>query len=157
MRRGPYREAVRGVEPVYLAYGFGKGGGMPDLSDCLVERDHDRPWLLTLWEPLLTKAPSPPKCAPWCCYIGTVIFYHSPYIVGPARGGRDMNGVFHRDWNKGFVEWDQIETRLRGDDVVRFDAQEWKIGAGKVVWARKRWWMVRQVRRMEQPVLRGVA
>lgn len=156
IRRGPYRDAVTGIHPVYLAGSSGKGV-VVDLSDCLVELDHERPWLLTLWEPLLTKAPSPPKATPWCCYSATVIFYHFPFIIGRAKGGRDMKGVFHRDWNRGFVEWDQVRTRLRGSDVVRFNDRDWDVGGGFVVWARKRWWMMRECRRRKPVTLEAVA
>ncbi len=33
----------------------------PDLSDCLARRLPGRQWLLQIWEPLLTHAPSPAR------------------------------------------------------------------------------------------------
>lgn len=156
MRRGPYADAQTGLAPVWLA--SYRDQPAPDLSDCLVEHDPDRPWLLTIWEPLNTKAPAPPKAAPHCCYARTVIFYHFPHIVGPVVGGwRDKAGVFHRDRTGGFVEWDQIEYRLRWDDRVRFGADTFQVGAGQVVWRRRRWWMVHGARRVQPAKLVAVA
>ncbi len=126
-------------------------GAVPDLSDCLAWRSAERPWLLTIWEPLLTKAPAPPKAAPYCCYINTVIFYHFPYIVRPPRGWRDRNGKFHRQTVGSFVEWDRVRTRLVWDELVRFAGERFEIGGGRVMWAQRRWWMCRGARRRAEP------
>lgn len=119
----------------------------PDLSDCVAERLPGRPWLLQLWEPLHTKAPSPARCQPYFCYISTVIFYHRPYI---NRGGKPWkcNGRWH--WitaPAGFEEYDQVDARLRWDDVVAFDGDRFVIGSGRVAWRYRRWWMQRMARR----------
>ena len=104
-----------------------------DLSDCLVTRP--KPWRLVIWEPLLTDAPGPPKAEPHCCYIQTVIFYHSP--LHSSTGGE-------------CDKFDQIETRLGWDDVVRFEGDDFAIGGGQVKWAHGRWWMLRWARRVEE-------
>lgn len=96
-----------------------------DLSDCRVNRM--RPWRITIWEPLPTKAPPPTKADPLCCYMQTVIFY--------ARFSGE--------------EIDRIETRLTWDDVVTFDGDEWEVGGGKVMWIEGRWWMERWARRID--------
>lgn len=120
-----------------------------DLADCLVSRP--KPFRIVIWEPLRTKAPAPPKAQAFCCYINTVIFYHFPYIVSPwAKPFRLDSGRLC--WSKpgGFVEWDQIRTRLRWDDIVTFDDEPFTIGGGTVLWKRRRWWMLRHARRVEQ-------
>lgn len=122
----------------------------PDLSDCLAERLPGRSWLLQLWEPLDTKAPSPSRCQPYCCYIRTVIFYHRPYI---SRGGKPWRCNGRWQWISapaGFVQFDQVETRLSWDDVVGFDGDWWSIGYGRVVWRYKRWWMMHTARRVKR-------
>ena len=53
----------------------------------------ERPWLLTIWEPLKTKAPNPNLAAPYCCYINTVIFYVRPHTVRP----------WHHLWRSGRI------------------------------------------------------
>jgi len=117
----------------------------PDLSDVLVLRE--QPWRLTLWEPLRTKAPAPPKAAPYCCYINTVIFYHEPYVVSPWGGyWKDRSGTV-RQGKRGFIEWDQIRTRLRWDDPVEFEGEAFLVCGGTVVWRRSAWWIVRSARR----------
>ncbi len=117
-----------------------------DLSDCVVSRP--RPWMLVIWEPLRTKAPSPPKAAAWCCYIQTVIFYHSPYIASPWVKLYPWRGRINRNSSPGhFEEWDTVETRLAGEDVVAFEGERFVCGGGSVVWKRGRWWAVRTARR----------
>lgn len=115
-----------------------------DLSDCLVVRP--RSFRLVIWEPLRTKAPAPPKAQPFCCFIQTVIFYHSPYIVRPWSRIWQANGKFSA-CTGGFEEWDKIETRLAWDDLVTFEDELFRIGSGHVLWARRRWWMLRHARR----------
>jgi hypothetical protein len=117
------------------------------LDDCLVSRP--RLFSLVIWEPLLTKAPAPPKAKPYCCYIRTVIFYHSPYIVWPWPRLYRANGRLCRDSGPTFLQWDQVETRLTGDDLIEFEGELFEVGGGSVVWARKRWWMVRGARRQQ--------
>lgn len=107
----------------------------PDLSDCLARTLPGRPWLLQLWEPIHTKAPSPARCQPYCCYIRTVIFYHRPYIV---------------DRHHGFTWFDKVETRLSWDDVVEFEGTQFTISGGSVNWDGKRWWMKRTCRRVAE-------
>lgn len=119
-----------GLVPLFHRYSFG-GEPLPDLSDVLAHREADRPWLLEIWEPVLTKAPAPPKAQPHCCYLKTVIFYHYPYIDGPPRGGRDRAGQFHADWNKGFVEWDKVETRMTWEDRVAFAGELFEVEIGR--------------------------
>jgi hypothetical protein len=120
-----------------------------DISDCLVSRP--KPWLLVIWEPLQTKAPAPPKAAPYCCYIKTVVFYHSPYIVRPWK--RLYRGAGNRlqACRAGFEQWDQIETRLTWDDLVAFEGETFELGGGTVVWAKRRWWMRHGARRYRPP------
>lgn len=135
-----------GVAPAWGAWTL--HGPAPDLSDCLAGRLPHARHLLQLWEPIATKAPSPARCQPYCCYLRTVIFYHRPYIrTGPhpfQRSGRGWG------WTQGgFAQFDQVETRLRRDDVVAFDGDEWEVGLGYVRWHRGRWWMRLWARRRE--------
>ena len=121
----------------------------PDVGDCLASSPDGSPWLLYIWEPLATKAPSPPKAAPWCCYINTVIFYHSPYI--PAIGKshwRQRDGSI-RSGTLGFEEWGQVQSRLTWDDIVEFRGEHFRCGGGAVHWQRRRWWMVHYCRRQQ--------
>lgn len=129
-----------------LAFGLPFGQKV-DLSDCLVSRP--KPFRLVIWEPLLTKAPAPPKARPHCCYVQTIVFYCSPYVVRPFKKlYRGKNGAL-RACSAGFEEWDQIQTRLGWDDVVEFEGEQFLTGGGRVVWAQKRWWMVHGARRQE--------
>ncbi|MFC0305223.1 hypothetical protein [Rhizorhabdus histidinilytica] len=133
----------------------------PDIADVLAARLPDARHLIAIWEPLATKAPNPSRCLPFCCLRRTVVFYHRPYVVGWPRGGRDMDGVFHPDWNKGFIEYDQIETRLGSDDIVEFDGDRFEVGGGHVCWsksrpgAHKRWWMRFWARRQAEVARSG--
>jgi len=136
---------VTGLQPIVRSL----GQAPPALDDCLVSRP--RPWLLVIWEPLLTKAPAPPKAEPFCCYIKTVIFYHSPYIVRPWKRLYRGAGDRLRACRAGFEEWDKIETRLTWDDLVVFNGETFQIGGGTVVWAKRRWWMRRGARRYRAP------
>lgn len=138
-------ELAPGIDPVYLARGFDQP--VPDLSDVLAARDPDHPHILAIWEPLRTKAPSPARCQPWCCYIAHVIFYHRPYMTVKSMPSRWRDGTLHPGSNV-FAEYDAIDTRLRGDDIVAFDRDHWKLGGGRVVWKHKRWWMRRGARRV---------
>jgi hypothetical protein len=133
------------------------GGGAPfdrrhpGLDDCIASKARD--WLLVMWEPLHTKAPGPSRASPYCCYLRTVIFYHSPHIVSPwVTFYRDNRGALKRgsDGGRSFVQWDEIETRLNWDDAVEFEGEVFRIGGGSVVWAAKRWWMRRQARRIDR-------
>ena len=54
----------------------------------------ERPWLLTVWEPLTTKVPNPNLAYPHCCYINTVIFYVRPHVVRP----------WHHLWRSGVTD-----------------------------------------------------
>lgn len=126
----------------------------PDLSDCLAVSPAGKPWLLTIWEPLLTKAPGPNLARPHCCYINTVIFYHSPHIVLPWKHHwRARDGKVHSS-SRGFFEFDQIETRLAGDDRVIWRGDIFGKGGGRVMWGKvagdprgRRWWMRHGLRR----------
>lgn len=108
-----------------------------DFSDVLVTRVPSHPWFLIVWEPLLTKAPSPANASPYCCYSRTVIFYHRPYMV--VRQWHGSPGCF--------ADYGQIETRLNHDFIVEFEGERFKQGSGRVVWKRRRWWMVWWARR----------
>jgi hypothetical protein len=138
--------AAGGLSWHYCSYDFKRRP--PDLSDCLVSRV--RPWILVIWEPLRTVAPSPALCAPWCCYICTVIFYATPHVHELRRRyWRDKTGVLRLS-KGGFEQYDQVETRLIGGedgDIVTFEGEQFTIGGGSVRWARKRWWMCRCARR----------
>lgn len=124
----------------------------PDLTDVLAARLPGPGHMLAIWEPLHTKAPSPARCFPFCCLVNTVIFYHRPYVMGWPhpyhRGGRGYGWT-----GASFLQYDQIETRLRGDDLVEFEGEQFKVGGGHVAWsaarqwAHKRWWMKRWARR----------
>lgn len=123
----------------------------PDLSDVLAARLPGPGHLLAIWEPLLTKAPSPARCFPYCCLVNTVIFYHRPYVRGwphPYLSGRGYGWT-----GASFLQYDQIETRLRCDDLVEFEGEHFEIGGGHVVWSsartgsHRRWWMRRWARR----------
>jgi len=155
MTRGPitFQEertpcGAPGLRPVYVRSTYQTGTPADYLADCLVSRP--KPWILIIWEPLCTKAPAPPKAAPYCCYIQTVIFYHSPYIKRPwSRLYRNGRGALRAESPGSFEQWDKIETRLTGGDVVAFEAEEFEIGGGQVVWAKGRWWMGRGARRKQ--------
>lgn len=134
-----------GVKSVYCRRAFENAS--PDLSDCLAARLPGRPWFLQLWEPIHTKAPSPARAQPHCCYLRTVIFYHRPYIVRAARPWK-CNGRW--TWLKGggaFAEYDQVETRLGWDDLIAFDGDTFEVSGGRVMWHHARWWMHRTARR----------
>jgi hypothetical protein len=146
----PLSDLLPGVELVSWA-GRYDDRPRPDLSDCRAERLPGRPWLLQLWEPLLTKAPSPSRCQPYCCYSRTVIFYHRPYIPGPRDISRWLDGTVHVS-SGSFAKFDQVDTRLSWDDVVGFDGDRFVIGGGQVRWHHQRWWMHRTARR-QQPAL----
>jgi hypothetical protein len=134
-----------GVTPVF--WGRNLDRPAPDLSDCLARREDGRPWSLFLLEPLLTKAPSPARCQPYCCYVRTVIFYHRPYISARGYPSRWRNGQVHQS-DAVFVTYDQVETRLSWDDVVQFDGDNFRIEGGNVRWHHQRWWMHRHARRV---------
>lgn len=136
-----------GVLPLWGAWTLYKPA--PDLTDVVAARLPRVRHLLALWEPIHTHAPSPARCQPYCCYTRTVIFYARPYITRPGRPWRGMDGVLRPASGSIFIEYDQVETRLRHDDVVSFDGDEWEIGAGHVAWHRRRWWMRRWARRRE--------
>jgi hypothetical protein len=129
------------------------GERAPDLGDCLVSRP--RPFRLVIWEPLLTKAPGPPLAQAYCCYINTVIFYHSPHRVSPWIKLYQANGRWHRNSSPGhFEEWDQIEFRFCWDERVEFDGDIFEVGGGRVLWTHqpgkpRRWWMRHGARRIE--------
>jgi hypothetical protein len=120
----------------------------PDLRDCLASRPDGKPWLLFIWEPLHTKAPSPPKAAPFCCYARTVIFYHFPHILRLGRRYWRHDGKI-KEQKRSFEEWDKVETRLTWDNVVEFEGERFEIGSGTVRWAHRRWWMLVSARRVQ--------
>jgi len=139
---------VPGLSWHYCSYGFKRRP--PDLADCLVSRP--RAWMLVIWEPLQTVAPSPALCRPHCCCIHTVIFYATPHVHELRRRyWRDKDGVLRLS-RGGFEEYDQIETRLIGGydgDVVTSEGEQFEVGGGSVRWSRKRWWMCRTARRKQ--------
>lgn len=137
-------DRLRGGVTIALARGILWGGRTPDISDCLAARLPDAPHILAIWEPLATKAPSPSRCQPYCCYRKTVIFYHRPYIARGCGHPWRANGRWHWEPNKtGFAVFDQIESRLCHGDIVAFDGDEFEIGGGRVLWHGRRWWMAR--------------
>jgi hypothetical protein len=150
-------EMDHGVAAIYLS-GCAFSARHPDLSDVAIARLEGAPHLAAVWEPLLTKAPSPARCSAYCCYIRTVIFYHRPYIL---RGPHPSHFNGRWKWSKGgdFAIFDEVETRLSWDDVIAFDGDEWEIGGGHVTWHAKRWWMRRWARRRlpQSTTLRHVA
>jgi hypothetical protein len=115
-------------------------------SEMLVARV--RPHLLVIWEPLKTKAPSPPKAAPFCCYRQTVIFYCSPYYVRPWKQRWRGAGGRLQICRPSFEVWDTVESGLTWDDVVEFEGERFQVGGGTVVWSKGRWWMRHGARRM---------
>jgi hypothetical protein len=118
----------------------------PDISDCLVSRP--KPWILVIWEPIKTLAPSPARCSPHCCYANSVIFYARPHVKREwHKIWRSRSGQLHADKPGAFETYDQVETRFNWDDVVTFEGDRFEIGGGHVEWARKRWWMCRGARR----------
>jgi len=128
-----------GLSPVFVRREK-DGASRIDLSDCLVSQP--KPWLLIIWEPLRTKAPAPPKAQPFCCFVQSVIFYHSPYIAWPYGGyWRDREGKLRWPSTRCLLQWDRTETRLAWNDIVDFDGEEFECGGGRVVWARRQWWM----------------
>lgn len=144
-------EAAPGGVAGCLAFHYSSGckdGPAPDISDLLVLQL--KPWRLVIWEPLITKAPAPPKAQAYCCYINTIIFYHSPYIVSPWVKLFKSNGRWHRNSSPGgFVEWDQIQTRIDSHhDILRFDFEKWELTGATVLWKRGRWWMRYAARRV---------
>jgi hypothetical protein len=126
----------------------------PDIGDVLSRHHDGREWLIDIWEPLHTKAPAPPKAAPFCCYSQTVIFYHSPYIVWPWGGWwKDQGGnVRAPQHGSGYLQWDQIDTRIGWHDRFTrgISPDVFEVGGGRVFWCRGRWWMYRQLRRQQQ-------
>jgi|GEM_PF-2120291 len=122
-------------------------GPMPDLSDCLASWPRTHPWLLFIWEPLPTKAPGPHLVHAHCCYINTVKFYYRPYIVDEfTRFFRSAGGKLLAS-KVGFLEWDEVETRLTWDDIVRFEGETFRVCGGTVLWRHSRWWMCRRAQR----------
>jgi hypothetical protein len=125
----------------------------PDLSDCLaiMPRRHR----LIVWEPLLTDAPGPHLAQAYCCYLQTVIFYHSPYIKSPWIKLFPANGRWHRNSSPGhFEQWDEIETRIGWNDRLEYRGLIFENGSGRVLWThapgqRRRWWMRHWLRRLE--------
>lgn len=143
-------EGIAAVRPHYLRRYWNKPA--PDLSDCLASYSAGRSWLLHIWEPLITKAPAPPKAAPYCCYIQTVIFYHYPHVVWPwPRFYRGNDGRLCVNSGPSFLQWDQIEARLTIDDQVGFRGDVFEITGGQVLWRERRWWMRYGARRCAAP------
>lgn len=141
----------------------------PDFAGVLVSRP--RPWQLTWWVPLPTKAPGPHLVQPACCYVTTCIFYARPYRVSPHRrylswfgptAERHANG--NEKWERrarpeikvsetgSFVEYDRVEWALTFDDHVRYAGEVFHVGGGGIRWGRSpgsypRWWFVQHARR----------
>ncbi|MEM6265909.1 MAG: hypothetical protein AAF707_00160 [Pseudomonadota bacterium] len=119
------------------------------LGRCVVDRS--KPWLISIAEPLPTKAPSPALAAPYCCYIRTIIFYHRPYVI--RRWSRPY--LVRGEWKaeapgSSFIEWDRVESLLTWDDLVEFEGDAFSVGSGSVIWRKQRWWMVRTARRVSK-------
>lgn len=75
-----------------------------------------------LYEPLETMAPR--EAMPYCCYVNTVIFY---------KRGIDGGYELSED-GRNFVEYDQIESRFRWDDLIEVDGVIWEKGSARVLW-----------------------
>lgn len=127
-----------------------------DLNDIQTIQVTTHPWFLILWEPLHTKAPNPTITRPYCCYSNTVIFYLRPYVIRPFSklyGGprnwrvNSANGGKTRGIE--YEIWDRTEHKLRCDDLIRFNGEDYKLGCGTVVWSNKRWWMRHWARRVQ--------
>jgi hypothetical protein len=125
-------------------------------DDFILYRDAARPWLLTIWEPLRTKAPGPHLSRAYCCYIKTVIFYYRPYVIRPyIKLCLDCRGRWFADSPRGmgYEQWDSIETFFTWDDRIAFAGDVYVVGGGTVLWTnepdrgRRRWWMKRNARR----------
>ena len=117
----------------------------------IVSQDQVRPWLLTVWELLPTKAPNPSIAQPYCCYAKTVIFYLRPYVVRPWHRLWVCNGKrLAQKPGGGYEAWDQVETRYTWDDIVEHNGERFAIGGGLVVWHKKRWWMKHNARRVQE-------
>lgn len=121
-------------------------GRSPDLSDVLVSRP--KPFRLTLWEPLRTLAPSPALCQPHVCYLNTVIFYARPHVVRQhSKLWRSRDGWKACPPGGSFEEYDRAEYRLRWDDIVEYQNDQFSVSGGRVVWHGGRWWMMHSARR----------
>jgi hypothetical protein len=124
-------------------------------DDFIFDRDAARPWLLTIWEPLRTKAPGPHLSRAYCCYINTVIFYCRPAIVRRhSHLWRDGLGRWKASApGGGYEEWDHIDTALTWDVKLHYNGDDFIVGGGTVMWTnepdhgRRRWWMKRNARR----------
>jgi hypothetical protein len=120
--------------------------------DSIFDQDAARPWLLTIWEPLQTKAPGPHLASAYCCYIKTVIFYCRPHRQRQYTTLCRANGRWHPS-KPGYEEWDQIETCLTWDVQILYAGELFIVGGGQVLWTnepdhgRRRWWMKRTARR----------
>ncbi len=114
----------------------------PKLEQCLALRHATRPWLLTIWEPLETKAPSPAHARPYCCLLDTVIFYHREYLSMPPRPWRDRDGKLHPSTAGTLFEWARATMRLARVELVQFQGQAFERHGGRVLWRRRAWWVV---------------
>lgn len=130
---------VAGALSFHYSVGMGRKP-VPDISDVLAVRR--KPSLLTIWEPLQTKAPRPPKARAYCCYSNTIIFYHAPYIVWPFPKVYRSGGRLKLDSGPTFAEWDQIKTRFNSHhDIVLFEGERFAFTGATVLWKKRRWWM----------------
>lgn len=140
--RWPDTSRPDGVAGVISAIDWPPFSPKPELSRCLALHHHTRPWLLTIWESLETKAPSPAHAQPWCCYLDTVIFYHRPYLVAPPRPWRDRDGKLHPASHGSFVEYGQATMRLARVTLFQFEGQAFERQGGQVLWRHRGWWCV---------------
>jgi hypothetical protein len=101
-------------------------------DDFIFDQDLARPWLLTIWEPLRTKAPGPHLSRAYCCYINTVIFYRRPAIVRQhSYFWRDGRGRWHASApGSAYEEWDHIDTALTWDVKLRYAGDVFRVGGG---------------------------
>lgn len=146
-------------EPGALAWSHWGGphrdqAARPAIADCLAAAAGPS-WLLTVWEPLITKAPGPHLAQAFCCYIRTVVFYGASYVVWPYPRLYSSHGRIRADSEPTFLQWDQIDTRLARDDMVEHAGELWACEGGRVLWARldrsgerRRWWMRHSFRRV---------
>ena len=91
-------------------------------------------WGVIFYEPLACTVP-PELCHPYCCYIGTVIFYKKPWPgnlvkISEIRSKWDLLG--HR-----FS--DEIEGWAGVAPFVWHEGELLELGSGQVVWREGQW------------------
>ncbi len=97
------------------------------------ETDPTNPHSLYLFEPLATAAPEDSQ--PYCCYIGTVIFYRKPF-----PGNLEEIDRVQSQWDLlGQRFSDEIEGWAGVAPFVWNQGQLYELGGGTVLWYKGRW------------------